>query len=59
MDNIADFVRALVRPIVTVGFTVATIVAAFHDLETAKFLIGPNALILGYWFNERTTRNGR
>lgn len=47
--------RSLVRPVVTVMFSAALIVAAFYRPDAADKLMGLTTMVVGWWFASRTT----
>lgn len=57
MSEILDFVRGLVRPVVTVGLVSAAVAAVFTGRLDAEWLAGAGSVVLGFWFVSR--ENGK
>lgn len=55
-----DYIKGIIRPYITWGFTTAYILTSVLELEQAVgFLEKPTMLILGFWFAERAIGHAR
>jgi uncharacterized membrane protein required for colicin V production len=52
--SLLSLVRGFVRPVVTVGFSAASILAAFFEPDAFEVLAPMTGMIVIYWFKERT-----
>lgn len=50
---VVESIKALIRPVITLGLVAAFIRAAFVDPEVAVLIGAPMGIALGFWFNER------
>lgn len=55
MDKFVETVRALVRPVIALSMTGALLMMTFQGKITEDVIIGLAGMVLGYYFNERTT----
>lgn len=53
MSDVLDFIRGIVRPVVTVGLVSAAVAAVFMGRLDAEWLAGAGSVVLGFWFVSR------
>ena len=59
MITVGNFIRMLVRPLVTVGLISSLIYAglAQHNSEVITALVGMSGVATTFWFNDRSQQN--
>lgn len=58
METAIDFIRAIVRPIVTVSLVGAGIAAVFEGILDPEWLAGSATMAAGFWFADRRADSG-
>lgn len=56
LDQTAQFIRTLVRPLVTVGIVAGFVAAAFTSPEAADKLESLTGIVMAWWFSDRSAQ---
>ena len=59
MDDILNFIRGIVRPVITFAFAGAIVYLAVKGTLDVKEIVTPTGMIIAFWFGESLCSNKR